>query len=254
MDKTTWHFRVRREAPLFPAYGVTESLLHTDKALKLPFNYQNTRYVNYDMLFLMSEEKQLEKLMQGKINSDLNYFHDYVKRQYKTGEALKKYVKVISSTQTPDLAKELKNYVDKMLKFYSFWWLAVPAGRIIENSVRKILECYGQSNQFVDLIKSSIELELSKEQVELLKIAKEIKGKSFESLSKKEESKLQKHAEKFGWLLTTYHLGKPQSVNGLYEKAQTLNPDDELKEITEKEKQYKTLMKALNEKLTPNEL
>lgn len=250
-----WHFRVRREAPLFPAWGVTESLAHVKKPLKIDFNYKNVIYVNYEWLFLMSEEKELEELLKKKLNEDLSYYHDYVKRQYKTGEALKKYVrKIAGKNHSRKEVKELHNYINKMLEFYAFWWLAVPAGRFLEEEVRKILDKYDLNDFFGDLIRSSQVLELSKDQVDLLKIAREIKGIPFGKLSKEQKKRLEEHSEKFGWLSTTYHLGEPQTVQSLYKKAQKSDPDKELKEMEKKKKRYERVINDLKKKLTKKEM
>lgn len=255
-NKIKWHFRVRREAPLFPAFGVTESLARTDKALKFNFNYNNVRYVNYDWLLLMKEEKELEETLKKRLFENPNYYHDYLKRQKICGEALKEFVKKISSTKQKEdeMKKELHNYINKMLEFYSFWWLAVPSGRFLEEEVKKIMKIYGREEYFGDLVKSSETLELSKDQIGLLKIAKEIKGKKFEELNEVQKDRLNEHAEKFGWLSTTYHLGEPQNVNSLYEKAQKCEPEKEIKDIEDKEKRYDKIIRELRSKLTEKEL
>lgn len=251
-----WHFRVRRQATLFPAYSVTESLAHTDTALQLTFNYRTVRYINYEWLFSMSEEQELEQILSRQFSKNLAYFHHYVLRQYKIGEALKQDVQKISQARQSEaqLRTELHRYIQKMLEFYTFWWLAVPAGRFLEREVKKILANYGFEDHFGELVRSSKMLELSKDQVKLLQIAKQIKGKKFAELTIAQKNKLARHAKRFGWLSTTYHLGEPQSIEELYEKAHKSDPEKELREIEDREKKYQKLILLLRKKLSEEEL
>lgn len=250
-----WHFHIRREAPLFPAFGVTESFAHTDHALKMPFTFKNIRFVKYQWFSKIGEEKKLENLLKEKLLKKPAYFHDYVQRQKKAGESLKKYVRTISSAHhsETEMKAELHRYLKKMHAFYCFWWLAVPAGRIVEEEVTKMLAKHWCEGYFGNLIRSSETLELSKEQHALLTIGKKIKGTPLSELQKKDTNRLEQHAKKYGWLATTYHLGKPQTVEGLYEKIQASNPETELKALGEKEKKYKDMMKHLAQKVAPKE-
>lgn len=251
-----WHFRVRREATLLPAWGVTESLMHTDKALNFPFHYDNARYINYEWLMAMEEENKLQELLKEKLKENPDYFHDYIKRQKAYGENLKRYINEIVSKKhsEKELKVEIKTYLDKMLGFYDFWWLAVPSGRFLEEEIKKILAKYGKENYFGELIRSSEMLELSKDQIELLNIGKEINGKKIGELSNVQKKKLEEHVSKFGWLSTSYHIGDPQTLESLYEKIQKSNPAKEIKELEEKENRYKIIFKELSKLLSPKEM
>ncbi len=251
-----WHFRVQRQAPLFPAYSVTESLAKVNTALQLRFNYQTVRYLNYEWLFSMKEEQELEKILHQKWIADSLYLHRYVQRQYRVGESLKKYVRKISraTLSAAQLKTELHRYIQKMLEFYTYWWMAVPAGRFLEKEVKEILLKHGFKDDFGELVRSSKKLELSKDQVELLRLARQIKGKRFSELTTAQKNRLKRHAEHFGWLSTTYHLGKPQSIEELYEKAQKSDPEKELKVIEGREDKYHQIMFSLQKKISKKEL
>lgn len=187
-----------------------------------------------------------------KIQEDTNYVQHIAKKQKEVGESLKKFVQKLDSIKisNKNIASHLREYDEKMTEFYAFWWIAIPVGEILEMRVRKILENRSEID-FDELMFVREELELVREKRLRNEIAIQCqKYKKYEDLPRILEQKLIQHAEQFGWINTSYHVGVGLSARDFFEKIQAENPEESRKEMLEQRKREKNTLTKLKKHLS----
>src|SRR3989344_1405677 len=136
-----WIKNVTREVTLFHAVDVAESFGKTSKAFDIPFNYKHILFVDNTWWYPEEDYKTIQSIFKKKIEEDSSYIFTITKKQREKGEKLKQYVKQISRQRFSrrEIVYQIKDYNTRMTEFYSFWWIAIPLGDILESKIKKYL-------------------------------------------------------------------------------------------------------------------
>lgn len=242
-----WIKNVTRETTVFPATGVTRSVAFISKILGIKFNYSHYLFVDDTWFYPAGQYNQIVEIFKNKISRDPAYIIDIQKKQKRDGETLKAYVKKLANKKfsRSQIAKELLRYEQKMAEFYTYWWVAIPSGDILEPIVKDILEKNKSTVKFEELMFVRPELELIKEKKQLSQIALKCqKYKSYDKLPDSIKQKLKKHAQQFSWINSSYHIGGTLTASDFFQKLKAENPVKSLKEMQhQRQAEKKTLEK-----------
>lgn len=247
-----WVKNVTREVTIFPAASVTKSFGKISKPFEIDFDYEHILFVWNTWYYRKSDYEKLKDILIKKIQEDTNYVQHIAKKQKEVGESLKKFVQKLNSMKISkkNIASHLRGYDEKMTEFYAFWWIAIPVGEILEMRVRKILEDHSEID-FDELMFVREELELVREKRLRNEIAIQCqKYKKYEDLPRILEQKLIQHAEQFGWINTSYHVGVGLSARDFFEKIQAENPEESREEMLEQRKREKNTLTKLKKHLS----
>lgn len=247
-----WVKNVTREVTIFPAASVTKSFGKISKPFEIDFDYEHILFVWNTWYYRKSDYEKLKAILAQKIEQDTNYVRHIAKKQKEVWENLKKFVRKLAwaKVSSKNIESLVKEYDERMTEFYAFWWIAIPVGEILEIRVRKILENHSEID-FDELMFVREELELVQEKRLRNEIAIQCqKYKKYEYLPRILEQKLIQHAEQFGWINTSYHVGMGLSARDFFEKIQAENPEESRREMLEQRKREREILTKLKKHLS----
>ncbi len=243
-----WIKNVTREVTILPAIGVTKSFGKVSRAFDIPFDYKHILFVNNTWFYRETDYGTITKIFKERITQEPGYIPAVKKRQMKTGEALKIYITTLrgKSFSRGELAREILEYDQRMTEFYSFWWIAIPVGDILEQMVRLFLKNRKIDMAFDDLIFVRDELELVREKRLRSGIALKCKDYvNYKDLSVEMRKKLDHHAIQFDWINTSYHIGKSLTAQDFFERIKSENPEAALKEMEKQRECEKQILQKI---------
>lgn len=77
--------------------------------------------------------------------------------------------------------------------------------------------------------------------------------KNYDDVPKKLKEKFIKHAKKFGWINTSYHIGKSITAQEFFQKIKQENPKKEIKSMKEERIKEKKILRFLNKNFSKSE-
>ena len=217
-----WVFNVCREATVFAGAGMTYAF-GISKSVGIPFQYENVRYIDSEWWFEAGEFDELNNILTESFRHNRKEYDKIIRDQYRTGEHLKRYIKSLDNKYTinTDLKATYNEYIEKLLEFYSFYVFPTVAGEIVEKEVKKIVESNDIDVDFADLVHPHRRLNSNKARIELFKIGVNPSFrtvKSFDDLDVRMKTKLQKHADLYGWESYSFHVGEPLKSEDYFRK------------------------------------
>ncbi len=254
--KNEWVKNVTREVTIFPATGVTKSFGQVSQAFNIPFDYQHILFVDNTWFYKQKEYKAIQNIFRKEIEEDAEYVLKISSKQKKVGENLKRYVKELATKDfsRDNLLKNILEYDRRMTEFYSFWWIAIPAGEVLEEKVRTLLINKRSTLKFEDLMFVRNELELVREK----RLRNEIGLKcgryaNYDKLPDALRQEFEKHADEFGWINTSYHIGSPLRAEDFFEKVLSEDPLIETKQAQDEREREKSLLEVFAKDFSSDE-
>jgi len=104
-----WEFMGRREATLFPTFGVTESFAHTDSVLEIQFRHKHARYVDYEWWCKTREFLTLKNLLEKYVEAEPAHIEYIYEKQISRRRSLTNFFKEISCRQRPTKMVRTRN-------------------------------------------------------------------------------------------------------------------------------------------------
>lgn len=251
-----WTVCVKRDVTIFPAFGVTESFGNTAATFGIPFNYKNVRFVESQWVYPASEFETMKDIFKNKLIDSPSYATKIVVKQYKAGEALKKFIASLNKKKQytkKELVPLLRTYIKRMHGFYAFWWIINPGEEVMEEAVKHLLKEKSVPLEFNELFFVTRPLELFKERITLAKIAKEIHTKNYEKLPVSIQKKLQRHAKRYGWMSCSYHRGTPLTARDFFQTTIESNPSDVFASARRAAQEKKRVSRILKKYLSVSE-
>ena len=225
--KEKWIKNVTRDVTVLPAVGVTRCLGMTDKTFGIPFQYEHTLFVDSTWYYRKRDFEEITRIFRKRFLQDPDYILAMRRKQQEAGESLKAYVASLpaSGLSRTEIAEKFAEYDRLMIEFYSFWWIAIPMGDVLEKMVRSMLASQQVDLAFEDLMFVRDELELVREKRERSEIGLLCDGcTEYDALPSETKRKLKRHAERFGWISTSYQKGNPLTPGDFFGKIMEENP------------------------------
>jgi phosphohistidine swiveling domain-containing protein len=254
--KEKWIKNVTRDVTVLPAVGVTRCLGMTDETYGIPFQYEHTLFVDSTWYYRERDFEDITRIFRERFLQDPDYILAMRRKQQEAGEALKAYVASLptSGLSRSELVEKFVEYDRLMTEFYSFWWIAIPMGDVLEEMVRSMLASQQSDLSFEDLMFVRDELELVREKRERSEIGLSLDGYTvYEELPDEAKRTLRDHAEQFEWISTSYQKGTPLTSEDFFGKIIEENPKETLEEMRNQRAQEQKTLKKIHEHLNPAE-